>query len=90
MLCFFLSFSERFTKTYSEIFKGESKGNEYTLEAQFGGKWGWYHAIYRLANGDVTRFDSITKLPATKCLTMLMYENDKAEVEKERMSNTKR
>ena len=47
---------------------------------------GWYHAIYQLAKGDVTRFDEVTKQQAHKCLTILNYEKDKAEAEKEQMN----
>ena len=56
------------------------------LDVVFGAKWGWYHAIYQLAKGDVTRFDEVTRQQAHKCLTLLNYEKDKAEAEKEQMN----
>jgi hypothetical protein len=35
-----------------------------------------------MANGDLTKFDVITELPARTCFTFLEYTMDKADVEK--------
>jgi hypothetical protein len=76
-----LEFKQRLITGYDGLFGGGSNGNEYSLEAQFGGKWGWYHSIYTIAKGDLTRFDAVTELPVRQCLTYLMYEKEKNDVE---------
>ena len=42
---------------------------------------GWYQSIYALAQGDVTRFEDITKLTAHTCFMMLSFIKDKNEIE---------
>jgi len=78
---FFLSFRERVIEKYADLFGGESGGNEYSEQSQFGKRWGWYPSIYALSQGDVRRFDEITKLPINQSLTYLTFEKQKLEIE---------
>ena len=64
---FFLSFRERVVESYDSLFGGSSEqGLDST--SNFGTKWGWYQSIYAIAQGDVTKFKNITKLPLFQCL----------------------
>jgi len=63
------------------LFGGESADDGFNDEAQFGKRWGWYSSIYALAQGDVRRFDSISKLPLRQCLTYLTFEKQKSDLE---------
>jgi hypothetical protein len=49
--------------------------------SNFSRKWGWYQSIYGLANGDITRFEDITKLNVNQCFTMLSFMKEKAQLE---------
>ena len=53
----------------------------------FASKWGWYQSIYGLANGDLLKYDSITKQNLHKCLTFLSFEKDKCELESQILKN---
>jgi hypothetical protein len=77
---FFLSFRDQIVKIYDELFGGGG-GDDFSAEANFGKKWGWYQSIYGLSGGDVTRINTITKIPLHQCLTWLAFEKDKNEVE---------
>jgi len=78
---FFLSFRQRVTEIYSSLF-GEQQGiSEYSKQSQFGSKWGWYSSFYALAQGDVRRFDDISKLRLSVALTYLTFEKEKNELE---------
>ncbi len=80
-VCFFLSFREGLIAKYDDLFGGESSGNEFSEQAQFGKRWGWYSSLYALAKGDIRRFDEITKLPVHQSLTFLTFEKQKTEIE---------
>ena len=58
-----------------------------TAESNFGAKWGWYQSIYGLAQGDVTRFEDITKLNVHECLYALEFMKEKNELEAKRIKN---
>ena len=47
----------------------------------FAKKWGWYQSLYALAQGDIGRFEDITKLNIHTCLYALSFMKEKAEVE---------
>ena len=78
---FFLSFRERINEEYPDLFGGESADSEFDEQAQFGKRWGWYSSIYALAQGDVRRFDQISRLPLRQCLTYLTFEKQKSDIE---------
>jgi hypothetical protein len=44
----------------------------------FGLKWGAYRGLYTLAQGDIRRFDEISRLKLHACLMYLAFETDKA------------
>ena len=82
-LVFFLEFKERIIESYPELF-GNTGGNSYaTAETGFNEKWSWYQSIYGLAQGDVRRFDEITKLKLHSCLQYLAFEKDKADLQQQ-------
>ncbi len=84
MYGFFLSFRDSVVKGYPELYSSNSgEGEQYQLSSEdgFGEKWGWYQSIYALAKGDVRRFDEVTALPIHQCLTFLMFEKEKNELE---------
>jgi len=55
--------------------------------SNFGNKWGWYQSIYGLAQGDITRFQNITKLNMHECFMMLSFMKDKNELEAEQIKS---
>ena len=44
-----------------------------------------YQSLYALAGGDVTKFDKVAEEPLTKCLTWLVFEKEKNELEEKRI-----
>ena len=79
---FFLRFKQRTTDKFPELFGGESAGQGFDRQAQFGVKWGWYSSFYALAKGDVRRFNEVSKIQLTSALTFLTFEKEKIEIEK--------
>ena len=82
---FFLEFRKRTIESYDSLFTTrtdeDDQFNEYSERNQFGRNWGWYSSIYAAAKGDITKFDEVTKLRLTKCLTYLSFEKQKNEIE---------
>ncbi|BCV04548.1 MAG: hypothetical protein CM15mV88_370 [Caudoviricetes sp.] len=76
----FLSFRNRLVESYDILF-GEQQGDTTTANAQFGLKWGWYQSIFALSQGDITRFENITKLGMHESLMMLTFMKEKNELE---------
>ena len=79
MQCFFLSFNERLVELFPEIF--ESSGDTTRGEQSFAKKWGNYAQLYQISQGDIRRFETITKYKLFKCLTFLAYEKEKSDLE---------
>ena len=71
---FFLQFNQRLVELYPEIYNDGSEES-----SEFGRKWGGYQEIYTLSQGDITRFDQITKYPLHKCLLYLAFECDRID-----------
>ena len=63
------------------LFGGESGGNEYSEQAQFGKRWQWYSSIYAASQGDILRFDAVTELSIHSFLTYLTFEKQKLDLE---------
>jgi len=87
---FFLQFRKRVIDGYPELFgeadeDGQEPINDFSETTQFAKRWGWYQSIYALAKGDVTRFDEVTALRLTKCLTYLTFEKQKNEIEQRQL-----
>ena len=85
---FFLSFRKRLTERFDGLFTQADENervSDFSEEGQFAQRWGWYQTIYILAKGDVTKFDQVTREPLFKCLTLLMFEKEKADIEYRRL-----
>ena len=80
---FFQRFVQGLTERYPEVFDGGISGNEFAPDAQanFGRKWKSYISIVQLSQGDITKIDEVVQQPLEKCLLMLAYMADRAEVE---------
>lgn len=86
-----MEFRNRIIEAFPSLFK-QSDGNQnddFSIETQFSTKWGWYISIDRLAQGDVRRFDEITKLQLLKCLNKLDFDFDKTKVEQAQWKKAK-
>ena len=86
-LVFFLEFKQGVITNYPEIFESGNEENDFGAAAGFGKKWGWLSSIYGLAQKDITRFDTITKLNVHQCLIYLAFEKEKIELEKKQIRN---
>ena len=78
-IVFFLQFRDGLVKSYAELF--ERGGDGLSATANFGRKWGWYQSLFGLSQGDIRRFEDITKLNVHTCLYALSFMKEKAEVE---------
>ena len=77
-----MEFKKRTTESFPELFStGFGGKSDLGATANFGSKWGWYQSVFALANGNIERFENITKLSALKCLTMLAFMKEKNELE---------
>ena len=76
-----MGFRDRIIEQYPELFGNKQGGGDYSETAQFGQRWGWYSSIYGLAQGDIRRFDEVTKLNLHQCLTFLKFESEKQNIE---------
>ena len=79
-----MEFRTRLVENYDELF-GQGGGASLDATSQFTTKWGWYNSLYGLAQGDITRFENITKLNVHECFMMLSFMKDKAEIEAKRI-----
>ncbi len=81
-----MEFRKRVITGYPVLF-GESDSEEqgdfgeFSERTQFAKHWGWYQSIYAVAQGDVTRFERVTKLRLTTALTFLTFEKQRTEIE---------
>ena len=85
--CFFLQFRNGIVEGYDSLFGQTTTDGDLSRSANFGRKWGWYQSIYGLANGDITRFEDITKLNIHQCFTMLSFMKEKAQLESQQIKN---
>ena len=79
-----MEFRSGLVENYDELF-GQGGNTSLDAVSQFSTKWGWYNSIYGLAQGDITRYEDITKLGVHECFMMLSFMKDKAEVEAKRI-----
>jgi hypothetical protein len=92
---FFLEFRKRIVRSYGYLFgtgdnEESENGGDFSDTAQFAKQWGWYQAIYGLAKGDLTKFDTVTGYRLTQCLTYLTFEKQKNEIEQRQLNKLKR
>jgi hypothetical protein len=79
-----LEFRKRIVSGFPSVYRESNSGadiNEWSEEAQLNKRWGWYNAIYRVAKGDVTKFDEVTSINVYTALTFLSYEIERDEAE---------
>ena len=86
-LFFFLQFRNRISESYYTLFEQSSGDGDLSRSANFNRKWGWYQSIYGLSNGDITKFENITKLNIHQCFTMLSFTKEKAEIEAQQIKS---
>jgi len=77
---FFLQFREGLVYSYDQLF-GQEERADFSGVSNFTRKWGWYNSIFAIANGDITKFEHITKLNVHECLTFLTFSKEKNELE---------
>jgi hypothetical protein len=84
---FFLPFKQSLVSTFSYLF-GEVKQKDetreltdFSLEGQFGQRWGWFGSLHSLSGGDATKFRESTKINVYDALTWLSFEKDKQDTE---------
>tara|TARA_A100001201_G_C4096655_1_gene204124 strand:+ start:24859 stop:25062 length:204 start_codon:yes stop_codon:yes gene_type:complete len=53
------------------------------LRSQLSDKWGWYNALYVMADEKVEKIDVITKLKVEECLTFMCYKQDISRIQKQ-------
>ena len=88
--CFFLQFKERITENYPELFSNSEGDRASSASAGFSAKWGWYQSIYGLTNGDILKYNEITKSKLHTCLMHLAFEKDKYELEQQILKRNQR
>ena len=73
---FFLRFRDGIVKSYSELFakNTQDKDSAFGAEEDFRVRYGWYNSLYKLAGGDVTKIEEVSKTNLHYCLTMLQYK----------------
>ena len=78
---------------YPQLFKRtdeEDGDKDFSSRGQFAKQWGWYTSIYAIADGDLTRFDSVTRLNVLQCLTYLTFEKQKNEIEQQELNKIRK
>ena len=89
MLRFFLDFNKRLVQLYPQVFKERDDDGQdaesFSTRTAFGKQWGWYQTIYAIANGQLTNFKSVVRLPLHECLTWLSFERQKRDIENNEM-----
>jgi len=81
-----LEFNKRIAELYSELF-GEGNSEGTNEQSGFSRKWGSYSELYALAQGNITKFEEVTKLPLHQCLMYLAFEKEKTELENRMIKN---
>jgi hypothetical protein len=71
-----LEFRHRLHERYDELFVTKGEGVDTSAAGGFANKWGWTQSIYQLAESDITRFETVTKLNVNFCLTMLEFKKE--------------
>tara|TARA_Y100000385_G_C12708494_1_gene473567 strand:+ start:89 stop:367 length:279 start_codon:yes stop_codon:yes gene_type:complete len=89
-----LDFNKLIVGRYPNLFgdpDDEPEDERYIIDPStiFAREWGSYQEIYELAQGDITRFNEVTKLPLQQCLMYLSYLKAKTDVETLRFNKNK-
>ena len=88
-LWFFFDFKKRVVNQYLELFAKGDEQSDTSAKAGFTQKWGWYPSIYHCAGGSLTKFDEVTGLHLTTCLTFLAFDKEKNEIETQQLKHGK-
>lgn len=78
---------------FPQLFKTtneEDENQDFSSRGQFSKQWGWYTSIYAIADGDLTKFDTVTKLNILQCLTYLTFEKQKNEIEQQEINKIRK
>ena len=60
---------------FEEVFNRETEEEGFSQDG-LTKKWGWYNAIYMLANENFLNVEQVVKKPAYECLTFMSYKKD--------------
>ncbi len=85
-IVFFLQFRQGLIDGYAELF-GREEREGFSTASNFTAKWGWFNALYGIAQGDITRFKNITELNVHQCLTYLEFTKEKNQIEAAQIKN---
>lgn len=88
MLFFFVEFRERIISSYDGLFGQGSSEGSFTSQGGFNAKWNWYSSIYTAAQGNIERFEYITKQTAHKILMYLEYVTEKSILESQKLKKS--
>ena len=67
-----MQYQKRLLEDFAVLFDGSEEPTEETDAS----KWGWYHALSEMANGDVEKIERLTELPVTQLFHHLAYLKD--------------
>jgi hypothetical protein len=85
---FFVEFRKRIISSYDGLFgQGDSQGS-FTSEGGFNAKWNWYSSIYTASQGNLEKFEYITKQHAHKVLMYLEYVTEKQILENQKIKRS--
>ena len=76
------------SSTYSGLFREGQAGSSVTSEGGFAQKWSNYQSFYSLSQGDVTKFEHISKMNFHECLMYLEFVQEKTELESRRIKQS--
>ena len=81
---FFFEEANKYIKTFYDHLRDERGGNEYAIlgGAELFDKYGMFNIIEELAQGDITKFDSILSIDCATALIKLKLNQDKSEYER--------
>jgi hypothetical protein len=66
---------------YPEIFRQGDEELGLDSASLFSKKWSRYSELYALSQGDLRRFNTITKMKVHKCFMYLAFEKEKIDLE---------
>lgn len=53
------------------------------MRVQLADKWGWYNALYVMADEKVEKIETITKLHVEDCFTFMCFKEDLNRIKKQ-------
>jgi hypothetical protein len=83
-----LDFRNRLINLYPEIFEGGSEGTP--DETQFSKKWGWMATIHILTDGDITKFEAVSRCTVHTAFSWAAYKSDFSKLEQTKFKKATR